>query len=270
MALGRPFLAVPLLSQYVVKLAELSAIDLWNAIDYETGEAMEASDEELLVNFHLPILHMARSSTHTNLITEIKIRQLIRLGKLKALYRSHLPLDFNKGIRATKKDVVSTYVGWKSKELKLTPTGYATKMTLNLGASFVKTTKEPSRNGNYRVPLASRLLFYAVPDMLVFNYSNGLGKALNLQSRPQNAIAYFNERMNAGLERNKKLLNKLKMPQPIIIETQVWKNIQSNGWWQRRVLDLALLIHFRLAVPRIELQRKARLAIRKKTKPKII
>lgn len=41
MAKGRLPLAVPKLSPYEVKLAELCALDLWDGIDYQTGGHIE-------------------------------------------------------------------------------------------------------------------------------------------------------------------------------------------------------------------------------------
>ena len=263
MALGKPPLVVPLLSPYIIKVAELSAIELWNGVDFETGKKIDASDEELLKIFYMPVLNMWGNARARNQIVEDDVRLLIKLGKLKALFRSHLPLDFVKGIGAIKKYTMPIYRTWRTGKLQLTPSEYATKMILDLGASFVQTSKLPTRNGNYRVPLASRILFYAVPDMLIFSYSNGLGKVLNLQSRPQSAIPYFNERMHKGLQRNALLLNKLDMPSPNHLSKDVWRRIKLMGWWQRRVLDLALLIHYNLAAPNHDLQVKARLAIRK-------
>jgi hypothetical protein len=193
MAKAKQHLSVPLLSPYAIKLAELCAIDLWHGVDYETGKTMDASDDELLQTFYMPIKRMYLRGTAANTIVEDDVRLIIKQGKLKALYRSHLPLDFNKGLSAIKTHCLPTYKGWRNGTMQLTPTGYATKTTLDLGISFVQTTKAPTTNGNYRVPLATRILFYAMPDMLMFNYSNALGKALNLQSRPQSAVLYFSK-----------------------------------------------------------------------------
>jgi hypothetical protein len=258
MAKGKKHLSVPLLSPYAIKLAELCAIDLWNGVDYETGKPIDASDDELLLTFYLPIKRMYLRGASSNTITEDDVRLIIKQGKLKALYRSHLPLDFNKGLNAIKSQCLPIYKGWRNGTMQLTPTGYATKASLELGISFVQTSKAPTRNGNYRVPLSTRILFYALPDMLMFNYSNALGKALNLQSRPQSAIPYFFEIMSKGLEKNAKELAKLKMPSSVFLSQVDWARIKKHGWWERRVLDLALMIHFKLSTPRIDLQRLAR------------
>ena len=269
MAKANKHLSVPLLSPYAIKLAELCAIDLWRGVDYETGKPMDASDDELLLTFYIPIKRMYRRGTAANTIIEDDVRLIIKQGKLKALYRSHLPLDFNKGLNAIKDQCLPIYKGWRNGTMQLTPTGYATKASLDLGISFVQTSKAPTRNGNFRVPLATRILFYALPDMLMFNYSNALGKALNLQSRPQSAVPYFFEIMQIGLETNAKELGKLKMPSSVFLGQVDWARIKQHGWWERRVMDLALMIHFRLTTPRIDLQRLARQLVNARTSKKV-
>ena len=56
MATRKPLIPVPKFRPYILKLAELCAIDLWNGIDYETGKSMEVSDEELLHDFAVPFI----------------------------------------------------------------------------------------------------------------------------------------------------------------------------------------------------------------------
>lgn len=253
----RLFKPVPKFSAYQVKLAELCALDLWNGIDYETGKQMEVSDEELLVDFAIPFQLMVRNPSTVNGITEASIRRLIRVAKLKALFRSTQPTDFVAGIKTITSQVVPVYKGWRNKTLKLSPTGYGLNAILDLGAGFV-TNPNPTKRGNYRVPLASRLLFFALPDMLVFNYSNALSDAMLFQKRPQVAIQFFMETLEQGLITNKVLFTKLKMPAPKLLGAVMWKRINQYKWWQRRVLDLALLLHFGVVSARPALRTRAR------------
>jgi hypothetical protein len=104
------------------------------------------------------------------------------------------------------------------------------------------------------VPLASRVLFLAMPDMMVFNFSNGLAKKMRFQSRPQAAIGNYNKIMSEGLVRNKQLLNKLHMPAPTVLNTEIWLAAKKAKWWQRRVMDLALLLNYRLVTAKRELK----------------
>jgi len=56
------------------------------------------------------------------------------------------------------------------------------------------------------------------------------------------------------------------MPQTPSLSLILGKKAESNGWWKRRVLDIALLLHFRCMTARVELQREARRLTRPKPK----
>ena len=111
-------------------------------------------------------------------------------------------------------------------------------------------------------------MFFAYPDFPVYNFSDALSESLNLQKRPQAAIPYFNEIMAQGMITNKALLSKTVMPLPTSISLALWKKAEKNGWWKRRVLDLALLLHFGCMTARVQLQREARKLTRPKPKAK--
>ena len=89
-----------------------------------------------------------------------------------------------------------------------------------------------------------------------------------LQTRPQDALPYFNAIMAKGMVTNKVLLAKTLMPQPTVMSLTLWKRAEKNGWWKRRVLDLALLLHFRCMTARVDLQREARRLTRPVAKAK--
>jgi hypothetical protein len=36
------------------------------------------------------------------------------------------------------------------------------------------------------------------------------------------------------------------MPLPTILSDQEWEEIRKSGWWQRRVLDLCVVLRFQL------------------------
>jgi hypothetical protein len=268
MATRRLFKTVPKFTAYEVKLAELCAMDLWSGINYETGEEMEVSDEEFLADFAIPFQLLRKNPKTNNQITEFSIRRLIRVGKIKAAYRSQEPTNFQSGIETIVKKVIPVYDGWRNKTLKLTPIGYGERVTLDLGAGFV-TNSKPSLNGNYRIALASRLLFFAVPDMLLFNFSNDLAESMLFQKRPQAAIPYFMEALQQGLLVNRTLFNKLELPPSKLLGTALWKRIKKFNWWQRRVLDLALMLHFGVVTARPALRTKARRLTAKPKKAKI-
>lgn len=191
MPAGFQHIPVPLFRKYEVILAELCALDLWQGIDYVTGKQMTYSDEEFLQMFSTPVEAIYRNPRTRQNITEPDVRSLVISARLKALFRSTLPTDFQAGIAALKTVVMPVYRGWRDKSLKLTSTGYATRAILDWSTTFVNNTSGVSLNGNHRVPLACRILFYATPDMKVFNFSNGLTKAMRFQCRPQAALGEF-------------------------------------------------------------------------------
>ena len=219
-----------------------------NGSYYQTGKALNISDEDLLAVFATPTFPMWNSTGTKQAVSELDIRELIRSARLKALFRSHQPTDLLGAIAAYPTTALATYSGWRTKALKLAnPYDYATEAVLNWSVTFVNNAGI-SQNGNYRIALACRILFFAMPDMMVFNFSNGLAiEKMRLQARPQAAIPHFNKYMYEGLQLNQVLLKNLVMPKPTVLSEDIWIAANKYDWWQRRVLDLALLLHFGLA-----------------------
>lgn len=259
MAKRRKFKIVPKFSDFNLLVAELCAIDLWNGINFENGKKREISDEELLSDFSNKFYKLIKNSSPKNFITEASIRRLIRAAKIKALFRSANPLDFKRGIRCIARNIVNLYKN------RLQTISYETEAVLELGAHFVKPIKNPTRNGNFRVPLAARILFFAIPNMQFFNFSNILAEKMLFQKRPQTSISYFNESLKKGLKINISL-NKMKLPPPSFMKPFLYKKIYKTNWWQRRVLDLALLLHFKVFNARNELKRQASQILLRKIK----
>jgi len=252
-------ITVPKFSANQIALAEVCAIELWNGYNYQTGKKSDVSDEDLMVMFSTPTFAMFHSPHSLSNITELDIRELIRLANLKALFRSSQPTDFQGAIAAYRSTALSTYIGWKSKKLTLAnPYDYATRATLDWSVKFVNNPKA-SLNGNHRVPLASRILFFSMPDMMLFNFSNALATNMRLQSRPQAAIPIFNKYLFDGLQLNNNLLKILEFPKPTRLSEDIWTAALHGHWWQRRVLDLALLLHFNIVSAAPNLHSKARL-----------
>mgnify|MGYP000008003896 CR=1 FL=1 len=249
---------VPKFTLSQLALADLCAREIWNGTSYESGKELEASDEELMHFFASPVFALYKNPNSRRRFTELDIRLLIRSARLKALFQTSNGTDFKQGISAFKATAFQTYKGWKDGTLQLTAEGYATKATLDWSFKFVKNLNTTAATGNHRVPLANRILFFALPDMLVFNFSNGLTKKMQLQSRPQAALPYFNKLLNEGLIRNDALLSKFDMPQPTVLSETIWTAANNGGWWKRRVLDLALLLHFGATSATPSLQTQAR------------
>jgi len=247
---------VPTCSANHLALAEVCALDLWNGFDYQTGKKCDVSDEDLLIMFATPTFAMYKSKRSKQAFTELEIRGLIRLANLKGLFRSTQPTDFQGAIAAYRTTALSAYTGWKKKTIPLAnPYDYATRATLDWSVKFVN-NPNVSLNGNHRIPLSCRILFFAMPDMMVFNFSRGLATKMQLHTRPQAAIPYFNKLLFDGLTLNEALLDNLNMPKPTKLNEDIWLSAKKGDWWQRRVLDLALLLHFGIMSATPQLQTK--------------
>ena len=260
-------LAVPKLSPYEVKLAELCALDLWDGIDYQTGEHIER-DEVFLGNFSLPAASLYSGRRTTLNVSVQDLHNFVIVAGLKSQYQTSNGTDLAKGITAFNSAVIPPYKIWKKKATTQSPVDLVTKAVLDWCPSFVKNPNIGSKDGNHRVSLACRFLFFAFPDFPVFNFSKALQKSLILQTRPQDALPYFNSIMTQGMVTNRVLLAKTVMPQPTVMSLILWKRAEKNGWWERRELDLALLLHFGCMTARVQLQREARKLTRPKSKAK--
>ena len=81
--------------------------------------------------------------------------------------------------------------------------------------------------------------------MPIANFSTGLAKALHVQSRAEAAIHPFYQIFHDCLAINAKQLTKYQMPQSIsILDDDIYAEAKNSDWWHRRVIDLALLLHF--------------------------
>jgi hypothetical protein len=268
MAKANQHLSVPLLSPYAIKLAELCAIDLWEGIDYETGNHI-VRDELFLGNFATPASSLYSKRSNTLNVSIQDFHTFVIVAGLKSQYQTSTGTDLAKGISAFDSAVLPAYTTWRKKKKTQSPVELVTKAVIDWSPSFVKNPNKASRVGNHRISIASRFLFYAYPDFPVFNFSKALSKSLNLQYASQAAIPYFNEILAQGMITNRVLLAKTVMPQPTSMSLVLWKRADKNGWWKRRVLDLALLLHFRCKTARVELQREARRLTRPKPKAKL-
>lgn len=260
-------LAVPKLTPYEVKLGELCALDLWDGIDYQTGKHIER-DEIFLGNFAAPAASLYSGKSKTLNVSVQDLHNFVIVGGMKNLYQTSNGTDLAKGIAAYPSAVLPSYTSWKKKKTTQSSVDLATKLTLDWSPTFVKNPNLGSRVGNHRVSLACRFLFFALPEFPLYNFSEALSESLNLQKRPQAALPYFNEILAEGMITNRVLLSKTVMPQPTSMSLVLWKKADRNGWWKRRVLDLALLLHFKRMTSRVELQQEARRLTRPKSKIK--
>jgi hypothetical protein len=270
MAKRRLPLAVPKLTPYEVRLGELCALDLWYGIDYQTGDDIAVRDEVFLSNFGSSAAALYSGKSNSLNIPVQVFHEFVIVAGLKSQYQTSNGTDLANGISAFNAAVVPCYKSWRMKTTTLTAAELVTQAILDWSPSFVKSYNNQAKQGNHRISIACRFLFFAYPDFPVFNFSKALSESLILQSRPQAAIIHFNKLMEKGMVTNRVLLAKTAMPQPTLMSLSLWKRAEKYGWWKRRVLDLALLLHFRCISARVELRLEARLLNLRKPKSKKI
>ena len=119
------------------------------------------------------------------------------------------------------------------------------------GASRALVHKNVKTNGGYIIVLAYRILFFALPQLTIFNFSKDLIKALQLATRPQVAIYKFQEIFENGLAVNKSKLSSYPIPKLHRLANQnlYTASLVQGDWWQRRILDLAVRLHFKTVTP---------------------
>jgi len=240
----RPFISAPVFTRRELDDAVDCSLMLWGGVDYETGRFMETSDCEFLEEFFLSFEAKRLHPKSSFLINEDTLRRLIRVGKLKAMFRSSNPIDFPNGLSCME-SLIRDYDDWNKGLIKLSLEDLLVDFGLKLGRSFVTSNATPTRNGNYRVPFASRILFYGFPMLPFFNFSNGLSSKMHFQCRPQDALVTFRLELLRGFLRNQPLLSTIKVPTPpASVSSSSWSRILACKWWQRRVYDIALLLHF--------------------------
>jgi hypothetical protein len=244
MPIARPPRPVPVFSQSHIDLAELCAWALWLGIDFERAVRMRISDAQFLKLFSSAFYSKASNPQSTYLIDESDIRALIRAARLYPMFRARNPIDFANGLLSLQQSA-KTYSDFVAGKLPITANQLAEDLTLRTGKDFVAHIAIQFANTPYRIPLATRILSYSVPDLPIFNLSTGIKNALRLRGDAQSFVPTFYSLLNAGLKTNSQTLSKLQLPPPPDgLQIGIWGGSVASEWWKRRVLDLALLLHF--------------------------
>jgi hypothetical protein len=252
-------LAVPKFSVSQIALAHVCAESLWNGFFYDSNKPMKWSEEQYVQKFSTATQIILKNHNTVSQLNPNDLHDLVVAANLKMIYRNRNKTDLQQAVNTYPSSAVNYYSQWKSGSMNsLDPHVCATLAECDWGGKFIDPIAAASLRTTLRVPLASRVLFYGMPDLMVFNYSGGLAKAINIRSRTKPAIGVFNKIMSDGLVANKVLLNTLTPPSSSVINTDLWSTSTRSDWWQRRVLDLALLFHFNLSSASQKLHQDAR------------
>lgn len=246
MASGKPHGSVPLFNSSELDSAHQCATLLWHGIHFETGDEIY-SDEEFLTWFSTPIQkHLSSKNVpvyfHTHDISNLNSTaktQMERLGKslsfpqLETYLTGTLAKIFN-DISKSK----SQSIQW---EISAGYIKHCGKQLVDIKSGI---------SDGYRIPLASRIMFFATPTLPIANFSQALASEFNLQYRSQAALAPFYQIFSNGLAKNANLLSAYALPKSNgKLDDAIYNAVAKSDWWQRRVLDIALLIKFQLATP---------------------
>ena len=69
--------------------------------------------------------------------------------------------------------------------------------------------------------------------------------AIELTSRPEAAIHYYYQIFHMCMVSNSSQLSKYEIPESNgLVDDMIYNEVKYSDWWQRRVLDIALLLHF--------------------------
>lgn len=228
---------IPIISKSTYDLANQCALLLWHGISYEIGKQQPLSDAAILEHLSGMFLKELQGKRH-KLITKAWCADFAKTTGLGFRFKRINPNVAN-GNRVLFKDIVNIYNTRIYGNNCIEKYAYAAQYNRILGEALAT---RGQKNGNV-ITFASRMLFFAIPSELGFNLNEEI--AVNLGYRrdaPSFNMRYCADFANA-LKRDWSMLVGYKMPcRTNEISQEVWDDAYKNGWWQRRVLDIAVLI----------------------------
>lgn len=229
-------------------IAELCARALWYGLSFETGKKV-TSDAWLLDAFSTPF-YQIKNTTSTVNITDIDVHALVVACVLYATFRDTNKTHYNSGINCISSKIYPIYLNYQNKIGGSNVEQYGALAVKELSNALAMQPQNHNKPNPHRTVLSSRIMFFLVPTMPCFNMNNRIALIYGLQSRP---FAYRDEYctlMYKGLQSNSTLLNQYTLPKCTdVLSSETWAKINASDWWQRRVLDIAILIKNNLAKP---------------------
>jgi hypothetical protein len=240
---------IPKFTAREIKTAELCSRALWYGIDFETGNPKK-SDSEFIEVFAGPMYtHSPNIRMFKPAVFQKDVHELIRAGKLTALYRSIRLLDFNKGVRGIHNQIFNIFFTARRTPSTTNKLTEGIKVIELLSKALVKNLN------NNQLVLASRILFYLCPNLTISNMNNRVAKHFGLQSRPHHHYIEFQHLFKDGLITNQINLKNCNFPMRHgKMSNKLWRIVKNTDWYQRRVLDIAVLLSLNLATPAIRLK----------------
>jgi len=222
---------IPKISPATYDLAHQCCLLLWHGVEFSTGRN-QTSDAALLQTWsskfqgHITANKQLRySAAEINALTSAA--KVGRFLNFKAADVKNLNRSFNQSI-------VSLYG-----QPGITSDIYSQE----LGKALARNPTQPGK-----IVIASRFLFFALPDRCTFNLYEGVAVKLGMHRMATKFKSDLVSALHDRMHLDWKILRALQMPQRTSeIKYDTWKLACDGGWWQRRVLDIAVLIHLKLA-----------------------
>lgn len=243
---------VPLFQPDEISLANEAALLQWNGYDYVSGKQV-TSDFEFLRIFANELRNALPPISQQPNFASQDIDELVNVCRLKMIKLRFHELDFT----LMEAFLLQNYAAYLNNIRGAVPAGKSLSeaILLLLDTSMAVVKPRQFKSPGHRVGLASRLMFFAAPECLIFNYSWPIAtKGLQHTSIPRVAYPLYAAAMLDGLRQNWTELSKYNIPfghngKPLsdlkILEDGTrTTDLYDTHWWARRVLDIALLINF--------------------------
>lgn len=243
---------VPNFTSSAFDLADLCARELWRGINYENGHKQVIkdsngsptgmSDEQIMSIFATSFYKKVSNPKLHISITDQQVDNFIKIAKIQVIKTKQSNLDLQKGIDVINNDISKIYKSWNLKNTAINYSDIGINLIQRLSDGFSQPS--PHRQKVNHTALASRVLFFTIPDLPVYNFSQTISIGMKLNGEAYAVLNEYVKALHNGLERNWHLLSQYKMPYPTNLDFNVWKKARDSGWWQRRIYDLALKFYF--------------------------
>ena len=242
-----PYYRVPV---EAITLANVCAEACWYGINFENLKVNQlTSDEGLLNYFAEPMYKHGRNvAVYDPDIFTSRVDDLITVCGLRMLRLKLHNISFNGAILTIKNQI---YPEFDSVQTTLTSPQSPMLPSIvirNLSRGMV------TQPHYHQIILASRILFFNVPNIKIYNISSALAKNLQMKGQPFQYHVQYQEKMDLFFLQNRTQLSAHVLPSYSVLDKKVWSQIKQTDWWQRRVLDLALLIHFKCVFPHADIE----------------
>lgn len=232
-----PRTKLPIFSSSEISGANLCSQALWYGINFETGNK-QVSDAELMSYLARYFYHYHRTKQRASPdIFENQVKTLIKTCGLTIMNRSLAKMDIKKGIEAMYKDIYPIYKKSLKNPDRTSTSEEAVDCLWKLSKGFIINPKYNC------LGLSSRVMFFLSPNLRTFNMNREIAIRYGLQVNPSVHYKAYFDLFNNGLLDNKLQLEKYHMP-PMrsTLDMKTYQIASRTDWWQRRVLDLAVII----------------------------